>query len=353
MLEPVVLTEMRIVAKASIQVMRNTETNEFFMDQSIPENPLFKLGNFKGDTGPVGPAGPGGGIGPVGPAGPGGAIGPIGPAGPGGAIGPVGPAGPGGGIGPVGPAGPGGAIGPIGPAGPGGAIGPVGPAGPGGGIGPVGPAGPGGAIGPIGPAGDSTAANAAAVNANNAATAANTAATDATNATLTAVTNAAVATAAANIAAQSVPKVNILTGVTLNVQRVGVVNGLDIQPINSALALLGRVVVFRGLLKLVNTANGNASMQANIGGMIFTFPTLAVATGTQYLKYEVEAHILSAAVGFASVSQSIALNGIAASAVQSNNATQSGSSVTNTAFIQLKSPVTSQITTLFALNEIL
>ena len=189
--------------------------------------------------------------------------------------------------------------------------------------------------------------------AQDATTNANNAAANATSASLTAVTNASVATAAANTAVQSAPKAYILAGATLNVQRAGIVNGLEIQTVNSSWALLGRVVLFRGLLKLVSSATGNGSMQINIGGLIFTFPTMAIATGTQYVNYEVMVHVISSAVGFASVRQSIALNGVAANAVQSNNLAQSGSHVTNTALIQFKSPVTTQVTTLLAMTEIL
>ena len=144
-----------------------------------------------------------------------------------------------------------------------------------------------------------------------------------------------------------------LTGPTLNNARAGVIAGLDIQSVDSTVALIGAVVVFRVLLKLVSTATGNGSMQANIGGLIFTFPNIAIAASTQYLNIEVTAHVISSAVGFASVRQSIALNGVAANAVQSNNVAQSGSSVNNTALIQFKSPITTQVTTLFAVTEIL
>ena len=59
-LEPVVITDMRIVAKASIVVYHNPTTNEFFIDPLLPENPLFKLGNFQGLPGEVGaPGAPG------------------------------------------------------------------------------------------------------------------------------------------------------------------------------------------------------------------------------------------------------------------------------------------------------
>lgn len=144
-----------------------------------------------------------------------------------------------------------------------------------------------------------------------------------------------------------------LTGATLNTSRAGVVAGLTIQSVDSATPLIGSLVVFRGMLKLANTATGTASMQANIGGLIFTFPTLALAVGTQYLHFEVTAHVLSSGVGFASVRQSIALNGVSANAVQANNVAKSGASSTNTALIQFKSPVTAAVTPLFAVTEIL
>jgi Collagen triple helix repeat (20 copies) len=145
----------------------------------------------------------------------------------------------------------------------------------------------------------------------------------------------------------------ILVGATLNTARAGVVLGLSIQSETHSASLIGRVVVFRGLLKLVSTSTGTGSMQANIGGLIFTFPNITIAASTQYVHFEVTAHVLAAAVGFASVRQSIALNGVAATAVQANNVAQSGSSSTDTALIQFKSPTTSQVTTLFAVCEIL
>lgn len=144
-----------------------------------------------------------------------------------------------------------------------------------------------------------------------------------------------------------------LTGSTLNVARAGVVLGLAIQSVNSEVPLIGAIVVFRGLLKLVSTATGTASMQANIGGLIFTFPNITLAANTQYVHFEVSAHVISAAVGFASVRQSIALNGVAANAVQANNVAQSGAASTNTALIQFKSPTTTQVTTLLAVCEVL
>lgn len=144
-----------------------------------------------------------------------------------------------------------------------------------------------------------------------------------------------------------------LTGATLNTSRAGVVAGLAIQSVDNAAPLIGSLVVFRGLLKLVSTATGAGSMQVNIGGLIFTFPNITIAASTQYVHFEVTAHVLSAGVGFASVRQSIALNGVAANAVQANNVAQSGASSTNTALIQFKSPVTTAVTTLFAVTEIL
>lgn len=145
-----------------------------------------------------------------------------------------------------------------------------------------------------------------------------------------------------------------LTGATLNTARAGVVLGLAIQSVASAVPLIGALVVFRGMLKLVSTATGTGSMQANIGGLIFTFPNITIAANsTQYVNFEVTVNVLSVGVGFASVRQSIALNGVAATAVQANNMAQSGAASTNTALIQFKSPMTSQVTTLFAVCEVL
>ena len=225
--EPVQITDMRMVAKAAIVVYREIATGRLFIDPALPENPLFRLGDVKGDTGAAGVAGAAG------------------------------------------------------------------------------------LQGIQGVKGD---------------------------------------TGAAGINAR-MPVV--LAGAMLNSARTGVVNGLDIQSVDSAVALIGRVVVFRGLLKLLSTATGNGSMQANIGGMIYTFPTLAITVSTQYLSYEVTVHLLISGVGFAFVRQSIALNGIAANAVQSNKMTQSGTSSSNTALIQFKSPTTTQVSTLFAVTETL
>jgi hypothetical protein len=72
-----------------------------------------------------------------------------------------------------------------------------------------------------------------------------------------------------------------------------------------------------------------------------------------YVNYEITAFRVSDTVGFASIRQSIAANGIAANAVQANNLTASNTGSNNAASVVFKSPVTVQVTTLFALTEIL
>ncbi len=230
---------MRIVAKASIVVYRDPATNQFFIDPLLPENPLFKLGNFQGAQGVQGVKGD---------------------------------------------------------------------------AGADGAAGAQGAQGVQGVQGD-----------------AGTNGTNGTNAN---------------------PAIK-LTGATLNAARAGVVLGLAIQSVDSTVPLIGSLVVFKGLLKLQSSSTGTGSMQANIGGLIFTFPNITIAASIQYLHFEVTVHVISSGVGFASVRQSIALNGVAANAVQSNNIAQSGAAVNNTALVQLKTSNITQVTTLFAVCEVL
>ena len=228
--EPVEVTDMRVVAKAAIVVYREVATGRLWIDPDLSENPLFRLGDVKGDKGDKGDAGTNG------------------------------------------------------------------------------------ADGAAGAKGDKGDAGTNGQNSN--------------------------------------PAIK-LTGETLNTSRAGVVNGLGIQSVVSAEPLIGSVVIFRGLLKLVNTANGGIAMQANIGGLVFTFPTQVANVGTQYLNYEVTVHVLSSNVGFAVVKQSLSVNGQWGNAGQANNAGQSGESSTNIALIQFRSPVTTAVTTLFAVTEIL
>ena len=280
MLEPVEVTDMRLVAKASIVVYRDPVTGKLYLDPNLPDHPLFKLGDIKGDTGAPGAAGSNGTDGSPGAKGDKGEPGVIDPQ--------------------------------------------------------------------ILQAGQAIVQSAqdAAISANNAAAYA----TDQAN---LAVMNASTATLAANTAAQQASKAYILAGATLNVPRAGVVNGLEIQKVDSVSELLGRVVVFRGLLKLVSAVAGNVSMQINIGGLIFTFGGISVVSGTQFFNYETTVHVVAANVGFAVERRSFAGAGGTANVVQSTSNGQSGALVSKTALIQFKSQVTVQVTTLLALMQIL
>ena len=144
-----------------------------------------------------------------------------------------------------------------------------------------------------------------------------------------------------------------LTGSTLNTARTGVVSGLEIQSVASPVALIGSVVVFRGLLKLVSTATGNVSLQVNIGGLTFTFGAISVIVGTQFFNYETTVHVIGATEGFAVERRSFAGAGATANIVQSTSSGKSGAVASNTVSIQFKSPVTVQVTTLLALTQIL
>jgi hypothetical protein len=283
LLEPVVITDMRIVAKASIVVYHNQGTNEFFIDPNLPENPLFKLGNFKGAVGARG------------------AIGETGAAGADGAAGAAGTKGETGEAGADGAAGATGAAGAKGETGAAGAVGAAGAAGAKGDTGAAGAKGDTGAAGAVGASGS-----------------------------------------IADICALSI-----------NIQRAGVVAGLEIQTINKAATFIGRVLRFTGSLELTSTATGTASVQINVGGLVLTFATLPIAITVQHFNFDVTVSIVSTTVAFAVVKQSIAGHGTNANVSQSDNTTQIGSYSANSASIVFKSPVTTLVKTKYSVIETL
>ncbi|MEQ1638917.1 MAG: hypothetical protein ABL903_19835 [Methylococcales bacterium] len=254
--EPVEVTDMRVVAKAAIVVYREISTGRLFLDPDLSLNPLFRLGDVKGDKGDTG------------------------------------------------------ATGATGAAGADGATGATGAAGANGATGATGAAGADGATGATGTAG------ANGIDANPA---------------------------------------RVQVNATVGVSRTGVLAGLSIQYENSTATLNKKIVVFRGMLKLVSTATGTASMQATVAGFTFTFPTVALVVNTQYLQYELTIHIANQAtpLAYGSVRQSIALNGVVANAVQANNLTLTGEASGNAAETVFKSPPTTAVTTLYSVVDIL
>ena len=145
---------------------------------------------------------------------------------------------------------------------------------------------------------------------------------------------------------------NGVVGGGWSVSRAGVVAGLQIHSL--ALATnLEKVFRWSGQLKLVSTATGTASLTVNIGGLIFSFPTVAIVVGTQYLSFELSITTTNVNnVGFGSVKQSIALAGVAAAVNQASYSAISGSVIGGVSQWSFKSPTTTAVTVNSSIIEV-
>lgn len=164
------------------------------------------------------------------------------------------------------------------------------------------------------------------------------------------------ATQASVLASNAGVKADI--GVTsINVARVGVVAGLDVLNVLKDFDLRGRILRFKGSLLLVSSAAGAVSIGAVVAGYTLIFPSLNVAIATQYFDFEVDVHIDASntlnATSKAIIKQSIALNNTNAAPSHANNTSVSGAYANNNAQVLFKSPTTTQVTTRFAMLEVL
>ena len=164
------------------------------------------------------------------------------------------------------------------------------------------------------------------------------------------------ATQAATVAAAAGVKAD-LSVTSINVARVGVVAGLDVLNVLKDIDLRGRILRFKGSLLLVSSATGAVSIGAVVAGYTLIFPSLNVAIATQYFDFEVDVHIDASntlnATSKAIIKQSIALNGTNAAPSHANNTSVSGAYANNNCQVIFKSPVTTQVTTRFAMLEVL